>query len=248
MRDRFGARDERSWMLRFHAQTAGSTLTAQQPDNNVVRVTLQALAAVMGGAQSLHTNSKDEALSLPAKESAQLALRTQQIIAYESGVPEVPDPFGGSIYIEELTDQIGLAAQTYLDQIEEFGGTLAAIEKGFIQREIQNSAYESQRAIEEGRQVVVGLNRFQSSENPDSTPFKIDPALERSQVERVRAVRASRSSGSLDGALGRLEQAARGADNLIPHIFDACRSFATVGEVSHRLRKIFGEYHDPSSA
>jgi methylmalonyl-CoA mutase, N-terminal domain len=244
MRERFQARNDRSCMLRFHAQTGGSTLTAQQPDNNVVRVTIQALAAVLGGAQSLHTNGKDEALSLPSEQSAQIALRTQQIIAYESGVTAVPDPFGGSLYIERLTDDIEVAARMYIERIDAMGGMLAAIECGYIQGEIQSSAYACQRAIEEGRQIVVGVNKFQSSEPATLKPFKIDSALEKAQVERIRAVRASRSGSEVKQALAALEQTACSTGNLMPHILECCRAFTTVGEISHCLRGVFGEYRE----
>jgi methylmalonyl-CoA mutase N-terminal domain/subunit len=244
MRDRFHAKSERSCLLRFHAQTGGSTLTAQQPENNVVRVTIQALAALLGGTQSLHTNGRDEALSLPSEQSAQLALRTQQIIAYESGVTATPDPFGGSYYVEELTNKIEAAARDYIARIDQIGGTLAAIEKGFIQREIQNAAYEYQRSIEEGSQIVVGVNKFQQSEPDTLKPFKIDPQLEKDQIERLQSVRASRSQSAVTAALDALEQAAKGTDNLLPHILAACRAFATVGEISDRLRNVFGEYRE----
>jgi methylmalonyl-CoA mutase, N-terminal domain len=244
MRDRFGAKNPKSMMLRFHTQTAGSTLTAQQPDVNVVRVTLQALAAVLGGTQSLHTNSRDEALSLPTEESARLALRTQQIIANETGVTNVADPVGGSYYIEELTDQIERGAEAYLARIDDMGGTLAAIESGFIQSEIQNAAYAFQQSVERGDTVVVGVNRFrQADEHPPMT-FRMDPALERQQCDRLRGLRASRDAASVAAALDRLEQAARGADNLMPHILAASESYATVGEISDRLRQIFGEYKE----
>jgi methylmalonyl-CoA mutase, N-terminal domain len=244
MRGRFGARNDRSCMLRFHAQTGGSTLTAQQPDNNVVRVTIQALAAVLGGAQSLHTNGKDEALSLPSQESAQLALRTQQIIAYESGVASVPDPFGGSAYIEQLTDEMEAGARAYIERIDAMGGMLAAIEQDYVQKEIQSSAYEFQRAIEERRQIVVGVNRFDGTDATSLNPFTIDPQLERAQVERVRAVRASRSPTCVEQALARVEDVARSADNLMPAIFEACREMATVGEISDRLGTVFGQYRE----
>jgi methylmalonyl-CoA mutase, N-terminal domain len=244
MRQRFQAKNDRSCMLRFHAQTGGSTLTAQQTDNNVVRVATQALAAVLGGAQSLHTNGRDEALSLPSEQSAQLALRTQQIIAYESGVREAPDPFGGSYYIEQLTDEIEAAARDYIERIDQMGGTLAAIEKGFIQKEIQNSAYEYQRAVEEGRQIVVGVNKFQQSEPDTLKPFKIEPQLEQQQIERLREVRTSRSQSQVQSALDELEKAARGSENLLPHILASCRAFGTVGEISDRLRNVFGEYRE----
>jgi methylmalonyl-CoA mutase N-terminal domain/subunit len=244
MRDRFGAKNPKSMMLRFHTQTAGSTLTAQQPDVNVVRVTLQALAAVLGGTQSLHTNSRDEALSLPTEESARLALRTQQIIANETGVTNVADPVGGSYYIEELTDQIERGAEAYLARIDDMGGTLAAIESGFIQSEIQNAAYAFQQSVERGDTVVVGVNRFrQADEHPPMT-FRMDPAVERQQCDRLRDLRASRDASSVAAALDRLEQAARGADNLMPHILAASESYATVGEISDRLRQIVGEYKE----
>jgi methylmalonyl-CoA mutase N-terminal domain/subunit len=243
MRERFGAND-RSCTLRFHAQTAGSTLTAQQPEVNAVRVTLQAMAAVLGGTQSLHTNAQDEALSLPSEASAQLALRTQQVIAYESGVSAVPDPFGGSEYIEKLMDEIEAAAREVIARIDALGGAIAAIENGYIQREIQNSAYEYQKAIEHGRQIVVGVNRFQSGEAQVPPPFRIDPELERKQVERLRAVRASRSPWAVAEALAALESTARGTGNLLPPILQCCRALATVGEISDRLRDVFGEYRE----
>ncbi|MGH9638711.1 MAG: methylmalonyl-CoA mutase family protein, partial [Bryobacteraceae bacterium] len=243
MRERFGA-SGRSCMLRFHAQTAGSTLTAQQPEVNAVRVAVQAMAAVLGGTQSLHTNAKDEALSLPSEASAQLALRTQQVIAYESGIPAVPDPFGGSEHIEKLTDEIEAAARESISRIDALGGAIAAIESGYLQREIQNSAYEYQKAVEEGRQIVVGVNRFQSGEMQVPPPFRVDPELERKQIERLRAVRASRSGDAVSTALAALETAARGTENLLPHIMQCCRVLATGGEISDTLKKIFGEYRE----
>src|SRR5271154_7132848 len=236
MRDRFGARNPRSMMLRFHAQTAGSTLTAQQPDVNVVRVSVQALAAVLGGAQSLHTNGKDEALSLPTEESARLALRTQQIIAHESGVTGAADPFGGSHYIEQLTDEIERGALDYIERIDAMGGTLVAIEKNYIQNEIQNAAYEYQQQVERGEAVVVGVNRFQQAESESPRIFRLDPELERQQVARLRELRASRSAGEVESRLNALEQAARSADNLMPHILSCAEAHATVGEISDRLR------------
>ncbi len=244
MRDRFGARSDRSCMLRFHTQTGGSTLTAQQPEVNVVRVALQAMAAVLGGTQSLHTNGQDEALSLPTEHSARIALRTQQVIAYETGVTEAPDPFGGSEYIEKLTDDIEAGAREYIGHIDSMGGTLAAIERGYIQGEIQSSAYKYQRAIEEGRQIVVGVNKFQTENSDPPHPFRLDPRLEAQQIERVREVRASRSAESVRKALSDLESAARGTDNLLPHILNCCRLLATVGEISDRLRGVFGEYRE----
>jgi methylmalonyl-CoA mutase, N-terminal domain len=243
MKDRFGAQDSRSMMLRFHAQTAGSTLTAQQPDVNVVRVALQALAAVIGGTQSLHTNSSDEALGLPTEESASLALRTQQIIAYETGVAKVADPVGGSEYIEELTGKIEQGAREYLDRIDALGGAIAAIEKGFIQSEIESAAYRYQQSVERGETVVVGVNRFHQGQDQPPTAFHIDPELERKQIERLREVRASRDAAVVDQRLEALDQAARGSENLMPKILDACEALATIGEISDRLRKVFGEYH-----
>jgi methylmalonyl-CoA mutase N-terminal domain/subunit len=245
MRDRFGARDPRSMMLRFHAQTAGSSLTAQQVDVNLIRTALQAMAAVLGGCQSLHTNSRDEALGLPTEESVRLALRTQQIIAYESGVTNTVDPAGGSEAIEELTDSIEEGVRRYLKTIDEMGGTLRAIETGFIQNEIQTEAYTYQRDVESGRKVVVGMNRFQLQEDHQAAALRLDPASERAQVERLRQVRASRSQGSVEQKLAALEATARSTGNLVPPILDAAACYATVGEISDRLRSVFGEYREP---
>jgi methylmalonyl-CoA mutase N-terminal domain/subunit len=244
MKERFGAKDPRSMMMRFHTQTAGSTLTAQQPDVNVVRVALQAMSAVLGGTQSLHTNGRDEALGLPTEESARLALRTQQIIANESGITKVADPFGGSYYVESLTDKIERGARDYLDRIDALGGTLAAIEKGWIQAEIQNAAYEFQQQVERGEKIVVGVNRFQQENDEHLTALHIDSNIERQQVERLREVRASRDHQTVQSHLEALEEAARGSDNLMPKIMAACEAFATVGEISDRLRKVFGEYRE----
>ena len=244
MKDRFQAKNPKSLMLRFHAQTAGSTLTAQQPDVNVVRVALQALAAVLGGTQSLHTNGRDEALSLPTEESARLALRTQQIIANETGVTNVADPVGGSFYIEQLTDSIEREAEAYIERIDAMGGTLAAIESGFIQGEIQNAAYAFQQSVEHGETIVVGVNRFRQPEQNPPVTFRMDPELEHGQVARLRQVRASRPAALVEQRLQSLEQAARGSDNLMPRILDACEAFATVGEISDRLRRVFGEYRE----
>jgi methylmalonyl-CoA mutase N-terminal domain/subunit len=244
MRDRFRAKNERSMMLRFHAQTAGSTLTAQQPDVNVIRTSLQAMAAVLGGAQSLHTNSRDEALSLPSEDSARLALRTQQILAAESGVTQTADPVGGSEFIESLTDSIERGAVDYLDRIEAMGGTLRAIESGYIRNEIQNAAFDYQQAVESGEQVVVGVNRFRMEEHDPIPAFRLDPALEQAQIERLRQVKASRRHISVVAHLDRLEEAARGSENLLPFILDAAAAYATVGEISDRLRAVFGEYRE----
>ena len=244
MRDRFGAKLDRSCMLRFHAQTGGSTLTAQQPEVNVVRVALQAMAAVLGGTQSLHTNGQDEALSLPTEASARVALRTQQVIACESGVTVAPDPLGGSEYIEKLTGEIEAGAREYISRIDAMGGTLAAIERGYIQGEIQNSAYLHQKALEDGKQVVVGVNKFQTEQVESPKTFQLDPELERRQVERLRQVRASRSPNEVCAALARLETAARNPENLMPHILGCCRALVTVGEISDVLRNVFGEYRE----
>ncbi len=244
MKDRFGAQDPRSMMLRFHTQTAGSTLTAQQPEVNVARVTLQALAAVLGGTQSLHTNGQDEALGLPTEHAARIALRTQQVIAYESGVTAQPDPLGGSEYVEKLTCDIERGAEQYIACIDKMGGTLRAIEDGYIQREIQNAAYEYQQRVERGETVVVGVNKFQEREPASPVVFKIDPAIEQRQVERVRELRASRDASACAARLDKLEMAARSTENLMPRILASCAAKATVGEISDRLRKVFGEYKE----
>ncbi len=246
MRDRFGAKNPRSMMLRFHTQTAGATLTAQQPDVNIVRVALEALAAVLGGTQSLHTNSRDEALALPTEESVRLALRTQQIIACESGVANTADPVGGSFYVEELTNKIERETRELIERIDALGGALPAIEAGWVQNEIQRSAYEQQRAVESGEKMVVGVNRFRMEEQSIPT-FRLDPRDERDQVERLRALRASRDAAVVDSALARLETAARGTENLMPFILDAAESLATVGEISDRLRRVFGEYRETAA-
>ena len=244
MRDRFGATDPKSMLCRFHVQTAGSSLTAQSIDNNVVRTTVQALAAILGGAQSLHTNSRDEALALPTEEAARLALRTQQILAYEAGVTETPDPLAGSYYVESLTNELEAAAWAYLDEIEALGGTLAAIERGFQQREIQEAAYRVQRAVDSGDQVVVGVNKFRDDELTTPPTYRIDPAGERRQIERVRKVRAERSADDWTAAMDELERVARADGNLMPSILAAVRAYATVGEISDRLRVTWGEHRE----
>ena len=244
MRERFGATDPRSMVCRFHVQTAGSSLTAQSVDNNVVRTTIQALAAVLGGAQSLHTNSRDEALALPTEEAARLALRTQQIIAHEAGVTETPDPLAGSFYIESLTNELEAAAWAYLDEIESMGGTLAAIEHGFQQRQIQEAAYRVQRAVESGDQVVVGVNKFRDDEVSTPPLHRIDPDGERRQVERVQRVRTERSADAWTAAMDELERVARADGNLMPSILVAVRAYATVGEISDRLRLTWGEHRE----
>ena len=242
MRDRFGAKDERSMALRFHAQTAGSTLTAQQPDNNVVRVTLQALAAVLGGTQSLHTNSRDEALGLPTEAAAQLALRTQQIIAYESGVADLVDPMGGSGAVESLTDSIIAGARKYIAEIDAMGGAVAAIERGFQKNQIEDAAYEYQRAVEAKREIVVGLNEFKVGGEVGPEVLRIDASLEARQKKRLAQVRAGRSAGEVQKALSALEAAARGTDNVVPHILAAVRAYGSVGEIADAMRRVFGEH------
>jgi len=242
MRDRFGARDPSSMMLRFHVQTAGSSLTAQQPENNIVRVAIQALAAVLGGCQSLHTNALDEALALPTEDAALLALRTQQIVAHETGVTNTVDPVGGSYAIEKLTDEIESRAKAYIQKIDALGGMLRAIETGYVQGEIQKSAYEYQRAIERGEQIVVGVNQFVAEKGMSVPTLRIDPELERAQIERVRSLRARRISSQAAAAVAAVEARARTGENLMPAIAAAVEDFATVGEISDALRRVFGEY------
>jgi methylmalonyl-CoA mutase N-terminal domain/subunit len=246
MRDRFKATNPRAQQLRFHTQTAGSTLTAQQPDSNIVRVALQALAAVLGGTQSLHCNGRDEALALPTEESATIALRTQQIILHESGAANTVDPVGGAYAIEERTNAIEREARELLDRIEALGGTLSAIESGYVQRQIQDAAYRAQQAIDAGEAVVVGVNRYTDAEPPGVEVFRVDPAVERQQMERLRAVRASRSETEWRAALRDVEQAARGTHNLVPPIVAAVEKRATLGEISDTLRVVFGEFIDAS--
>ncbi|MEQ1885643.1 MAG: methylmalonyl-CoA mutase family protein [Bryobacteraceae bacterium] len=244
MKERFGAKNPKSMMLRFHTQTAGSSLTAQQPEVNVVRTAIQALAAVLGGTQSLHTNSKDEALGLPTEDAAKLAIRTQQVIAYETGVTSEPDPLGGSEYVERLTDEIERGAEDYIRRIDEMGGTLAAIENNFIRNEIHNAAFAYQQGIERGDRVVVGVNKFQESGHTEPPVFRLDASIETRQIERVRELRASRAAAPVATALDALESSARGSENLIPRILAACEAKATVGEISDRLRNVFGEYRE----
>lgn len=245
MRGRFRASNPRSWMLRFHAQTGGSTLTAQQPLNNVARVALQALSAVLGGAQSLHTNGYDEALALPSQESATVALRTQQIIAYESGVVAATDPLGGSYYVEHLTDEIMENAGRLIAEIDELGGAVAAIESGWMRSRIEDAAYEWQRAVEAEESVVVGVNRFQQREERSMKPPTLDPAVEEVQVSRLRRVRSERDQMAVDSALDALAESARGTSNLLPPMKDALAAYASIGEVSDTLRAVFGEF-EPS--
>jgi methylmalonyl-CoA mutase, N-terminal domain len=242
MKERFGAKDERSMMLRFHSQTAGSTLTAQQVDNNVIRVTLQALAAVLGGTQSLHTNSKDEALALPSESSVLLALRTQQLIAHESDVADTIDPLGGSYYVESLTNELEKKALDYIAKIDEMGGAVSAIERGYLQREIQNAAYLYQREIETKERVIVGVNQFTAGGDPPSDILKVNPELEEKQCRNVARVRAERSAEAATAALTKVESAARDGSNLMPPIVDAVRNWCTTGEISDAMRKVFGVY------
>jgi methylmalonyl-CoA mutase N-terminal domain/subunit len=244
MRDKFKAKNPKSWMLRFHTQTAGSTLTAQQPEYNIVRTAIQAMAAVLGGTQSLHTNSYDEALALPTEASARIALRTQQVIAFESGAPQTVDPLAGSYYVESLTSEIEKRAADYLEKIEAMGGMLKAIERGYVQQEIQNAAYEYQQAVDRQEAVVVGVNRFQLEEEKAVPIQRIDPALEPKQVERLRALRAKRNAGTWQAAIQAVEDTARSGENLMPRILAAVEANATVGEISDAMRKVYGEYKE----
>ncbi|HEU4417099.1 MAG TPA: methylmalonyl-CoA mutase family protein [Candidatus Angelobacter sp.] len=244
MQERFGAKNPRSLMLRFHTQTAGSTLTAQQPENNIVRTALQALAAVLGGTQSLHTNGFDEALGLPTEDAARIALRTQQMIGYETGVANTVDPLAGSYYIESLTNEIERRARLYLEKIDAMGGTLRAIELGYIQQEIQNAAYDFQQGVDRQENVVVGVNRFQSEGDRSVPVLRIDEALERRQVERLRALRQRRDQSTAESAVRGVEDAARNGKNLMPHIIHAVESYATLGEISDAMRRVFGEHQE----
>lgn len=243
MKKHYKAKDPKSWKLRFHTQTGGSTLTAQQPDNNIVRVTMQALAAVLGGTQSLHTNSRDEALALPTEESARIALRTQQIIAHESGVADTVDPLGGSYFVEALTDQIEAEIENYLDRINEIGGAVAAIEEGFMQREIHRTAYETQMKIEKNEEIIVGLNKFTMEENVNPELLKVDEELEREQKQKLQHIRDTRDKDLVDSTLKQIAWAAkRPNENLMPYILNAVKAYASVGEICNVLRAEFGEY------
>jgi methylmalonyl-CoA mutase N-terminal domain/subunit len=242
MKERFKAKNPKSLMLRFHTQTAGSTLTAQQPDNNIIRVAIQALAAVLGGTQSLHTNSRDEALALPSEDSVRIALRTQQIIAHESGVTETVDPLGGSYYIESLTDTIEKKAKEYIDKIEKLGGAPKAIERGFMQQEIQESAYRYQKEVETGRRVVVGVNKFQIEEEPPKGLLKIDHTVGNTQKKKLVELKANRDNQAVKEALQELGRVAVSDENLMPAIIECVRTYCTLGEICDVLRKIFGEY------
>jgi methylmalonyl-CoA mutase N-terminal domain/subunit len=244
MRDRFGATNPKALMLRFHTQTAGSSLTAQQPEVNIVRTAIQAMAAVLGGTQSLHTNSFDEALALPTENSARIALRTQQVIAFESGVTQTIDPLAGSYYMESLTSEIEKRASEYIEKVDAMGGMLKAIEKGFVQQEIQNAAYDFQKSVDQHEAVLVGVNKFQVDEHREIPLQVIDPSLEPKQVERLKALRERRDKGVWSSALQSVEDSARNGDNVMPRIIDAVEKYATVGEIADRLRKVFGEYKE----
>ena len=246
MKERFQAKNPRSWMLRTHAQTAGSTLTAQQPDNNVIRVTLQALAAALGGTNSLHTNSKDEALALPTEDAVRVALRTQQVIAHESGAADTIDPLAGSYFIESLTDELEAKAVEYIDRIDKLGGAVQAIENGYQQREIHDAAFRYQQAIETKQQIIVGVNEFTVEEDHHDDLLKVDLALEKRQKERVAGVRAERNQAAAQAACDRVGQVARDGGNLMPAIIDAVRAYVTLGEISDALRNEFGEYRPPT--
>ena len=246
-RDRFRARHPRSMMLRFHAQTAGSTLSSRQPDNNAIRVTIQALAAVLGGAQSVHTNAKDEALALPTEEAARLALRTQQVLAHESGIVNTVDPVGGAYAIEALTNEMEGNVRVQLEKIEAEGGMLAALEKGYVQREIQDAAYRNQRAVERGDIIVVGLNAFETEDTEPIPIHAVDPAREQAQLERLRSLKEQRDRHAIDDTLSRLSHAAGTPENLMPYILAAVESYATVGEISEALLNVFGKYHEAPS-
>lgn len=244
MKDRFGAKKPKSQMLRFHTQTAGSTLTAQQVDNNIVRVTVQTLAAVLGGTQSLHTNSRDEALALPTQQSVQIALRTQQIVAYESGVANTIDPLAGSYYIEEMTDKIEKEAAEYIQKIDDMGGMVGAIEAGYVQGEIQKAAYRYEQEVERGERVVVGVNKFQIKEGEPTGLLKIDMSVQDEQIKFLNKVRAERNNDAVNAKLAALKTAAEGTDNLMPFILDAVKEYASVGEICNVMRGVFGEYKE----
>ena len=246
MKERFEAADPRSLMLRFHTQTAGCTLTAQQPLNNIMRVAFQAMSAVLGGTQSLHTNSFDEALALPSQTAVQVALRSQQVIAYETAVSDTVDPLAGSYYLENLTDAVEAGAQEYIDQIDRLGGAVAAIEKGFVQKEIGAAAYRYQREIEKGERVIVGLNKFQTAEDKLKDLLKVDPEVGERQVARLQELRSTRDNAAVNQALAELETAAQGTDNLMPLILKAVKTLATLGEICDTLRGVFGEYEAPA--
>jgi methylmalonyl-CoA mutase N-terminal domain/subunit len=246
LRERFGAKDPNSWKLRTHVQTGGATLTAQQPENNIVRAAVQALASVLGGVQSMALSCYDEALALPTTEAQGIALRTQQIIAHETGVTDTVDPLGGSYYVESLTNELEAKAQEYLDRVEDMGGSVAAIESGYMQAEIQEAAVRQQQEIESGERVVVGVNKFRSEEEPEPVIFRVNTELARAQIERLHRVRAERDTGAAQASLRRLGEAARGDDNLMSSILEAVRAYATLGEICGELRTVWGEYRPPT--
>jgi len=246
MKERFGAQNAKSMMLRYHVQTDGFTLTEQQPLNNIVRVTLQALAAALGSCQSLHTNSFDEALALPSREAVQVALRTQQIVAYESGVADTIDPLGGSYYIEWLTNHIEEGMQKYIDKIDDMGGALKAIQQGYIQREIMQSAYDYQRAVDSGEQVVVGVNKFATEEESHIELLEIDEEVEKRQVEKLRKLRSARDNEKVKQALDKVRQVAEGDENIMPVLIEAVKTYATLGEITGAMRDVFGDYREPN--
>jgi methylmalonyl-CoA mutase N-terminal domain/subunit len=244
MKERFGAKDAKSQMLRFHTQTAGCTLTAQQPDNNIMRVTIQAMAAVLGGTQSLHTNSRDEALALPTEASVRIALRTQQVIAYESGIADSIDPLAGSFYVESMTDQIEAAAMEYITKIDEMGGAVEAISRGYQQKEIQDSAYAYQKAIEKGELIIVGVNKFTIQEPAPTGLLKVKEEVEISQKKSLAEVKSKRDNAAVQAVLAKLETAAKGTDNLMPYILEAVKTYATMGEIANVFRDVFGKHRE----
>jgi len=246
LRERFGAKDPNSWKLRTHIQTGGATLTAQQPENNIVRAAIQALASVLGGVQSMALSCYDEALAIPTEEAQRIALRTQQIIAHETGVTDTVDPLGGSYYVEWLTSELEKKAQEYIDRVEDMGGSVAAIESGYMQSEIQEAAVAQQQAIESGERVVVGVNRFRSDEEPEPTIFRVNTEVARGQLERLRRLRAERDGAAVEASLRRLQEAARGTENIMPAVLEAVKSYATLGEICGELRKVWGEYTPPT--
>ena len=245
MKERFEAKSSRSQMLRFHTQTGGATLTAQQPENNIVRTTVQALAAVLGGTQSLHTNSMDEALALPTEKAVQIALRTQQILAYENGVGDVADPLGGSYFVEEMTNRLEAEAEEYIRTIDNMGGSLVAIERGFQQKEIQEAAYRYQMQVEAKERVIVGVNDFVNVDETAPDLLRVDPALGQRQAAKLAKLRASRDNQAVEALLGKLEAGARGTENLLPIMVGCVEARATLGEISHRLRRVWGEQREP---
>jgi methylmalonyl-CoA mutase N-terminal domain/subunit len=245
MRDKYGAKNPRSWLMRFHTQTAGVSLTAQQPEVNIVRTAIEALAAVLGGTQSLHTNSYDEALALPTEDAVRIALRTQQVLAHETGVVNTIDPLGGSYYLEQLTDELERQAYDYFDRIEQLGGVVAAIKDNFFQREIAEASFRYQSEVESGQRIVVGVNRYQLDEDTSPEILKIDPALERKQIERVQSLRAERDSAKVEAVLARLkEDSSRDDRNLMPPLLDAARAYVTMGEICDAWREVWGTWRE----